>query len=57
MVEAICQALDQLLPAGAPYSHPDQQRAGLGTRHSLDEGLVATDLNVWLAPGEFRSRF
>ena len=24
------EALDQLLPAGAPYSHPDQQRAGLG---------------------------
>jgi len=29
VVEAICQALDQLLPAGAPHSHPDQQRAGL----------------------------
>jgi hypothetical protein len=28
-----------------------------GTHHSFDAGLVDTDLNVWLAPGEFQSRF
>jgi len=28
LVEAISQALDHLLPAGAPHSHPDQQRTG-----------------------------
>ena len=51
MVEAICSALDDLLPAGAPHNHdrryaidPTRISSELGwqPRHSFEEGLAAT---------------
>jgi len=47
VVEAICQALDQLLPAGAPHSRlitPVSDRPGHDRRYAIDPTRISTEL-------------
>jgi len=47
VVEAICQALDQLLPAGAPHSQlitPVSDRPGHDRRYAIDPTRISTEL-------------
>jgi len=47
VVEAICQALDQLLPAGAPHSQlitPVSDRPGHDRRYAIDTTRIGTEL-------------
>ena len=47
MVEAICSALDDLLPAGAPHSRlitPVSDRPGHDRRYAIDPTRISSEL-------------
>ena len=53
VVEAICSALDDLLPAGAPHSRlvtPVTDRPGHDRRYAIDPTRISSELG-WRRPG------
>ena len=48
VVEAICSALDAMLPAGAPHSRlitPVKDRPGHDRRYAIDPSRISTELD------------
>ena len=52
MVEVICSALDDLLPAGAPHSRLVTQvtdRPGYDRRYAIDPTRISSELGLFVA--------